>query len=200
MMPPRMNPFSSRFVEPGAMAYRFFGSVLLDELVQKLETHHGWGQIVGPHGSGKSTLLESLLPRLTGWNVCRFRLTMARQHLPEQFWSVARGKTVLVVDGFEQLHFWRKWQAKRHAQTVGAGLLITAHRDLGLPMIYQTGVTAEHAESLVEKLLPDRVQREIILKGYSLAERLQHHQGSLREVFFELYDRWEAWQRSVTAH
>ena len=61
---PRVNPFSTRFVEPGAIAYRFPNADGLAALVRRLDETGGWGQLVGPHGSGKSTLLASLLPAL----------------------------------------------------------------------------------------------------------------------------------------
>ncbi len=60
------NPFSTRFVRPGALAYRFPPGESAATLVERLAAS-GWrGQIVGPHGSGKSTLVAALgetLPR-----------------------------------------------------------------------------------------------------------------------------------------
>ncbi|TWU48491.1 hypothetical protein Poly51_43890 [Rubripirellula tenax] len=71
----RSNPFCTRFVRPGALAYRFdCGSKdgvksdvradntdedAFDSIVRYLKSSRV-GLIVGPHGSGKSTLLASL--------------------------------------------------------------------------------------------------------------------------------------------
>ncbi len=61
----RDNPFSTRYIQPGAIPYQFFGTESADQLVKRFQTElNGRGAIIGPHGSGKSTLLESLVPQL----------------------------------------------------------------------------------------------------------------------------------------
>ena len=72
---PRSNPFSTRFVRPGAVPYLFAPGQSADGLVRRL-AGFGWrGQIIGPHGSGKSTLLAALAEPLAragrrSWTVC----------------------------------------------------------------------------------------------------------------------------------
>lgn len=89
---PDHNPFSVRFVQPGAIPF-FFDPNLLDRfraespaafhrffidavstrrdascwigcqfLVDRFERFHGRAQVVGPHGAGKSTLFSSIRP------------------------------------------------------------------------------------------------------------------------------------------
>lgn len=74
------NPFATRFVRPGALAYRFASqdregatredrpgegsdAQRLASIADRLTTCRV-GLIVGPHGTGKSTLLDSLDPHL----------------------------------------------------------------------------------------------------------------------------------------
>jgi len=76
------NPFSSRFVRPGSIAYRFSGdwdeATVGGQLLQ-WSTRNFAASIVGPHGTGKSTLLHTLAPYLAtaGYELLWFRLSQA---------------------------------------------------------------------------------------------------------------------------
>jgi len=193
---PRVNPFSTRFVQPGAIPFRFptFPSPDgLAALVLRLGETRGWGQIIGPHGSGKSTLLAALLPVLSDWRVCHIKLnTTDRRLLPEVFDPPKPG-ALLVIDGFEQLGFLSRWRVKRHCRKHGCGLLVTAHTSMGLPDLYRTAVTPRAAAEVVAELAPESsTDFAGFLDGFDIPARLRAHHGSLREVLFELYDRWEA--------
>ena len=61
---------------------------------------------------------------------------------------------------------------------------------MGLPTLHRTDVNAATAADLIAGLLPPG--GEWVLEGFDIAARLRHHRGSLRDVLFELYDRWEA--------
>src|SRR5262245_49587973 len=58
------NPFSTRFIRPGAIPFIFSAGESAESLVDHLRVNNWRGQIIGPHGSGKSTLLAALLPAL----------------------------------------------------------------------------------------------------------------------------------------
>lgn len=178
---PRVNPFSTRFVEPAAVPYLFPDGVTAADLVRRLAESGDRGQIVGPHGSGKSTLLAALLPHLTGRHV---RLNEAEPTLPADVWELP-AEHLLVIDGFEQLGY----RTRRRLRYRPGGLLVTAHRPMGLPTLYRTDVPAETAARVVDRLLPPDGRG--LLDGYDLVARLRARRGSLREVLFELYDRWE---------
>jgi energy-coupling factor transporter ATP-binding protein EcfA2 len=183
-----VNPFSTRFTQPGAIAFRFSSPDGLAGLVSKLEATNGWGQIVGPHGSGKSTLLASLLPALTGWTVRHVRLDTSHRTLPPDLFDAPDPGSLLVIDGFEQLGVLSRFRVKRHCRLHGCGLLVTAHRSVGLPDLHRTNAAA-HAADLIAALVPPG--GGWALDGFDIAARLRHHRGSLRDVLFELYDRWE---------
>ena len=181
------NPFCTRHVRPGAIPFRFPEGLDATALVDRLEAN-GWrGQIVGPHGSGKSTLLEALLPELRRRRaVVRVELHDCERRLPAEAWAAGEG-TLLVIDGYEQLGWWTRWRVRRHWRA----LLVATHRGQGLPDLYRTGVTAELAGAIVRELHEDEVP--------DLGRMLASHRGNLREVLFELYDRYEAMRR-VTHH
>lgn len=185
---PRVNPFSVRFVEPGAIPYHHPGG--LTELAKRFEAAGGWGEIVGPHGSGKSTLLASLLPHLTGWTVRRVRLTTSERALPVDLWPLPGPRPLLVIDGFEQLGWLMRRRVMRVCRRAGAGLLVTTHRSVGLPLLHRTDVTPAALTWVLARLLP--ADAAAMLSGFDAAVRLRAHRGSLRDVLFELYDRWEA--------
>jgi hypothetical protein len=186
---PRGNPFSTRFVRPGAIPYRFADGTDAAAVVTRLERQGWWGQIVGPHGSGKSTLLATLLPELRRRRaVVTVELHADRRRFPD----LAGGpdSTLLAVDGYEQLSWWTRRRVQRYCRRWGWGLLVTAHGDPGLPALLRTGVTPALARTLVEGLLTEK-QREMFAK-VDLAQGLARHHGSLREILFELYVLFEA--------
>lgn len=186
---PRSNPFSTRFVRPGAIPFRFPQGEDAATLVARLERQGWWGQIVGPHGSGKSTLLATLLPELRRRRtVISVALHADERRLPANVWT-ASGAILLVVDGYEQLGWWSRQRLQGHCRRRQCGLLVTTHRSLGLPDLFRTCVTPALAQALIEGLLPK--EHRPLLSDRDLERHLARHRGSLREVLFELYDHYE---------
>ncbi len=186
---PRVNPFSTRFVQPGAIPYRFPTHDGLTALIDRLKSTGGWGEIVGPHGSGKSTLLVTLLPLLSAWRVQHVLLNTSHRTLPAELFDVPEPGSLLVIDGFEQLGVLTRYRVKGHCRRHACGLLVTAHHSMGLPELSRTNVAPETAAEMIASLVPPG--GEWVLDGFDVTARLRHHRGSLREVLFELYDRWE---------
>jgi hypothetical protein len=104
-------------------------------------------------------------------------------------WSAPTPPALLVVDGYEQAGWWARRWLRAHCRRVGMGLLVTAHRDMGLPGLYQTDVGPDLARAVVEGLLAE--DQRGVLAGVDLGRELRRHRGSLREVLFGLYDRYE---------
>lgn len=97
--------------------------------------------------------------------------------------------TQIVLDGCEQLTWWQRLRLRWHCRRRGAGLLVTAHRDLGLPPLWRTETNAELAQRLVARLLGEG---NADWPGAERVERLlAEHRGNLREVLFALYDLYE---------
>jgi hypothetical protein len=97
--------------------------------------------------------------------------------------------SILVIDGYEQLGRWRRWCFARGFGLRGCGLLVTAHTDCGLPTIYRTSPDLKMVERLIEYALPPhggRICRDDVERAW------RRNAGNVREVFFELYDRFEA--------
>jgi hypothetical protein len=192
---PALNPLSTRCVRPGAVAYQFEPGPRLNQLLDRLRDTGGWGQIIGSHGSGKSTLLHTLLPRLAdaGLEPLVFTLRDRQRRLPEGWRRDADAMTgtrrMLVVDGYEQLSFIARWNLKRTCRGRGWGLLITAHQPQGLPTLYRTRTTPQLAQLLVGQLLEDQ---PITLSAAEIHESFRRCGGNLRDVFRELFDRYEA--------
>ena len=186
-----MNPFSTRFVRPGALPYFFPPGRSAEQLAAKLGAQ-GWrGQIVGPHGSGKSTLLAALAPWIerAGRKVILCALHDGERRLPisKQQRSALSSASLLVVDGFEQLGAFSRWRIARMCRRRGCGLLATAHADVGLPELYCTATNVELARRVVEALTPhDRA-----ISADDVERAFAAHRGDLREALFGLYDLYE---------
>jgi len=193
------NPFSASRVRPGAIPFHFSDQQSLDSLIERLESHHWWGQIVGPHGSGKSTLMASLRQTLAdaGHGLVIVELHDRQRRLPvdwEQVRPAKSGKNVVViVDGFEQLTRINRWRLKRHCRHKGQGLVVSTHQSVGLPTLYETQTSLETFACLVRSLMQDHPQ---LITAADVAECFSAGQDNMREMLFDLYDRYEQRRRN----
>jgi hypothetical protein len=183
------NPFSSRFIRPGAIPYRFQAGARIETVLNRLRDCNGQGAIVGPHGSGKSTLLCTLVPELSrrGWQTTVLTLHDRERWLPHG-WMPSGTQQFIVVDGFEQLNFISRWWLRATCRARRWGLLVTAHGPMGLPVVHRTETSPELLASLVREITPDtgrRLSKDALTGAYSRS------QGNLREAFFGLYDLYE---------
>jgi hypothetical protein len=182
------NPFSTCRTRPGAIPYRFPPGLSAATLLERLRAN-GWrGQIIGAHGTGKSAFLATLLPAIeqSGHPALLVELHDGARRLPLDLGraGLAPG-SVLVVDGYEQLGFWSRWSLRRFCRRQGLGLLVTAHRPVGLPDLFHTATTPELAQALARHLLGPRhdlIRPEEVLRQFELRG------GDLRDVWFDLYD------------
>jgi hypothetical protein len=195
------NPFATRFTRPGAIEFLFTGKDSLATLVERLREQAWWGEIVGPHGSGKSTLLAALIPELTaaGRMVVAGRIRSAASagtaHGPSdqldpaelfQQSSTWTGKTQLVLDSYEQLSWWSRRRLESLVRRRGAGLVVTTHRSLGLPLLWQTQPSLPLAQEIVARLTPD----DQTINSSDVAQAYEQCGGNLRETLFALYDTY----------
>jgi energy-coupling factor transporter ATP-binding protein EcfA2 len=187
------NPFSTKHVRPGAIEYLFHQGESAEGLIDKLAAAAWRGAIVGPHGSGKSTLLETLAPKLRerGREVVRFTLRAGEHRLPIERGEARRwnAATQVVVDGYEQLAWLSRCWLQSACRRASCGLLVTSHRRLRIPTLFDADTTLETAERVVRQLAAPQT---VPLQPDQLAQLHQKHGGNLREVLFELYDLCES--------
>ena len=183
------NPFATRFIGPGAIDYLFPPGISPDSLAVELQRNNWRGSIIGPHGSGKSSLLAALRPALEQLGrAIVFQQLQGGQRaldwpaLAPRTWTK---QTLVIVDGYEQLSRWQRWQLHARRWQRGAGLLVTAHQPVRLPLLFMTKPTLELALGIVQRLLPESDDR--ILPA-DVAEAYTQQQGNLREMLLSLYD------------
>ncbi len=191
----RSNPFSTRYIRPGAMRFLFSGGETAASLVASLAAQNWRGQIVGPHGSGKSTLLAALQQHLSasGRRVRHITLRDGQRTMPRGWVreALAHDANLMIVDGYEQLSVWSRCWLQLVCWRRGWGLLVTTHADVGLPMLYQTVSDLDIAQAVVKELLksdPMPGAAAHVEAAYRAAK------GNLREALFLLYDVWESRQ------
>ena len=184
------NPFSTRFIRPGAIPFVFPEGQAAQSLIELLAANRWCGQIIGPHGSGKSTLLATLIPALmaAGRRVQHIALHQGEHRLPRIERSTLGADTQLVIDGYEQLSWWGRRRVKAMCQRHGAGLLVTAHSDMGLPLVFQTQPSPQLAQTIVEKIVPADSTR---LSTDDINRAFEATGGNLRETLFRLYDVYQ---------
>jgi energy-coupling factor transporter ATP-binding protein EcfA2 len=180
------NPFATRFIRPGAIEYLYPAGQSGEALVEQLRAQNWQGQIIGPHGSGKSTLVAALAAALAaaGRKVVQIK-GQEPQAIDDK---VLDTSTQVIVDGFEQLSWWAKWKMKQHCRRQGAGLLVTAHSDMGFPTLVRTEPSLELACAVVGRLLPagdNAIESEEIARAYEAVG------GNIREMLLSLYDVYQ---------
>jgi hypothetical protein len=178
--------------------YQFPAGESAAEVIARLRAARWRGQIIGPHGSGKSTLLAALVPELSqqAGGVVVARLQADARELPRcidealEYNAPAVPRRLLVIDGYEQLSRWSRLWLQRRCRCVGHGLLVSAHRPLlALRVVYRTQVDPDMAWRVVRHLLRGEA---CPFTPEDLAGRLAAKGGNLRELLFDLYDRYEA--------
>jgi energy-coupling factor transporter ATP-binding protein EcfA2 len=191
---PPGNPFASRHVRPGAVPFLFPDGTTLDDVIARLRGNAWRGEVVGPHGSGKSTLLAALAGALPAAGAAPLAVVQPGgcAKLPAEPWAAVRTPAppggpvpVLLLDGTERLGWCERRRLTATCRAGGWGLVVTAHRSLGLPALYRTRVTPALAARVVARLVaggPDEAE---------LAARLRRHGGDLRAVLVGLYDDFE---------
>jgi hypothetical protein len=194
---PEDNPFASRRIRPGAISFLFPPGESVEQLLARLESNGGWGQIIGPHGSGKSALLATLIPALesAGWHVMLVALHDGQRKLPPPLPHLPESDPprLLVIDGYEQLGRWERAKAKRLCRKHEWGLLVTAHGPVKLPDLFRTEPSPALARRIVDQLigrLRVEISEEILQQLYA------EHCGDLRELLFSLYDQYEQQRRN----
>jgi len=187
------NPFSTRCVRPGAVPFLFPDDEDVQRLVGRLRERGWWGAVLGPHGSGKSALLATLVEALKRLprRVLRVELHDRERRLPDHARrTLARDPPEqLVVDGYEQLGRLARWRLRRTCRRRGLGLLVSAHRPVGLPELYRTRVDLDLARRLVEHL---QAGYEPHVAGDDVVVAHGRHGDNLRELLFALYDLYES--------
>jgi hypothetical protein len=191
------NPFASHRVRPGAIPYIFRDGESAAALVDRLRSSRWWGEVVGPHGSGKSTLLHTLVPaiRAAGREV-RWLRFQGGTLIDSQMMSFSLPRSVVVIDGFEQLSWFERLRWRLLCRWWRSGLLVTAHQPVGLPALYETQVDGQLAQH-VSRVLLDANSHEISTCEISLA--FAASPGNLRDALFRLYDVFEQRRRGSNA-
>jgi hypothetical protein len=208
------NPFATRCIRPGAIEYLFDEGQSAESLVEALAASGWWGQIVGPHGSGKSTLLAALAPVLAAagrravWRVARgsgagdrewgVSGPVPRAVAPSEAHGAVAAQapdaaTQVIIDGYEQLSWWSRRQVAWLCRRCGAGLLVTAHRPLGLPTLLTTLPREQLAQRVVQRLLP---AGDTTVSQADVAAAFAASGGNLRETLFALYDVYQLRRQS----
>jgi hypothetical protein len=185
------NPFATRWMRPGALAYRFPAGQSVERLVETLRANRWRGEITGPHGCGKSTLLAALLPALreAGREPLLQTLHDGQRRLPRELTDAAwTPRTQVIVDGYEQLGRLARARLKRRSRRAGCGLLVTAHAPAGLPELARVAPDLETVVQLVAHLLG---QSSAPIAREEIARRFAAREGNVRDVLFDLYDLYE---------
>jgi len=185
-----LNPFRVSRLE--ALRFRFPPGENWESLETRLAHHGGRGAVIGPRGSGKTTLLEEWAQRRrkSGKRILKIRLNTERRIISSAYIQAVRRdpQAEVFLDGAEQLSF-RAW--RRFLSDIGKArvLIITSHRAGRLPLLLRTGMTPMLARDIVKELLEGEETPSI---AALLPDLLRQHEGNLREVLLELYDRTAA--------
>lgn len=200
------NPFRTAAVRPGSIP--FHNESAIEPLAVELHRRRV-GQIVGRHGSGKSTLVAALANRISHdfehiLRVCLVKPVQAewrtayrhRRQVAKsidaaviQAMSTPHQRSLIIVDGAEQMRSWNYWRFLRRIRRSGIACLLTSHRPLmQVPVLFQTRLRPD----MIHDLTLNQVQRSSPIVGglvrRDLSMRDLESVENLRDYWFELYD------------
>ena len=203
------NPFATRYTKPGAIPYMFADGESCSRIVHDFERSGLQGQIVGRHGSGKSTLLYAVAKQLAhrSYNVRHLRIqpkakgrSLAAKHVfatnGQSTVSTCDSKNtrrVYLIDGFEQLNRIHRLLTIRWIAAQNSGVIVTTHRNTGLPTLFETRDHFGSFRRVVDWLQVGSgksMPLELISDCYSTAKQ------NTREALFCLFDRYAEMERS----
>lgn len=202
------NPFATRYTKPGAIPFLFADGESCSEIVHDFERAGLQGQIIGTHGSGKSTLLYMIAEQLRrcSYNVRHLRIRpkengcflMAMPFISTNGQPTAatcdskNTKRVYLIDGFEQLNRIHRLLTIRWIATQNSGVIVTTHRTVGLPTLFETRDDFGSFRRVVDWLQAKSeksIQLELIRDCYLAAKQ------NTREALFCLFDRYAEMKR-----
>lgn len=178
------NPFSGGRFAPGELPWLADDPCEIERLADRALASGARHQVLGVHGSGKSTLLAHLARsgERRGADVVRFRGSHGVPVGALAALAGARTPRVVFVDEVGELGLAGFVLVRAIAAALGASLVASTHRDLGLPTLLHARVSRTTAARVIAHLAPDAAV------PCDVDRRLLRHGGNLREVLFELYD------------
>lgn len=186
------NPFSARFVRPGVIPYIFPPGCSLESVYEVFLKNQRLGAVIGPHGAGKSAFITALTDWMeTNSQPClQLELHDGQRTLDQTTWQQLETlhDTVVTVDGYEQLSAWSRYQLRRVCRKKHLGLIVTAHSDIELPLLYAPEPNEDLAWQIVQYLL---ARGDALITREDVQVSFSRHQGNLREMLFDLYDLYE---------
>lgn len=187
------NPFSAARFKPGVIPWLGEGEAALERLFARAIAPRAVHQVRGAHGSGKTTLLTHLEAHARREGVRALRFRGGRGAPLAQIWALFRAPPapaprLLLVDEREELSALSFFAVKALAAMFGASIVMSVHRDFGVPTLHACHVDAATAAQIVARLAGPLASPS----HAEIEERLVAHDRNLRNVLFELYDRAEA--------
>jgi len=200
------NPFSSRFIQPGAIEYEFFERDSIQSLSDRfLALRSRRGMIVGPHGTGKSTLLDALhkdlLIRCPDVSLVHERFSRTPDSSSGQRVSTSDWPrdSIVILDGYEQVSLWSRWWIQTACWQKRIRLLVTAHQPLrSFDLLWRTSVDEQSAEWIVRHMLQLSNQEDweatlpLLLSSKEWSDSRARHGQNIRETLFDMYDWWQS--------
>ena len=195
------NPFSTRFVQPGAIPW-LATDISLRAVLFRLYDVDNRAIICGPHGSGKSTILSHLasVAQREGLKVhcLRIRSWIDAIRVMRVFATINPKQSLVSVDSWELLGF-LGWFLCQFADFRGLCVVVTVHERPwwnNWHVLLHTIADDKTFSLLVHELMTKYAgSKTIEFSGAMLRDVFQRHSGNLREGFFELYDHYERQSR-----
>lgn len=180
------NPFATCWTRPSSVPYVPCSAASVADCLDSLRANNWRGQIIGPHGVGKSTLLRSIAAAASERGI---PTVLVRADRGQRLTLTGSANQLVLVDSFEVLSRWRQHRLRRRR----GGLVVTTHRDAGLPTLARLSPSLTDAQRLFRALC-QRASTPVTLEDLSQSYRA--HSGNLREVWFDLYDLHERLTRN----
>ena len=189
------NPFCTHWITPSSCEFhqRFDGE--LQHVIQTMIDSGYRGQIAGPHGVGKSTLMHQICKQLKMEGLNPVQMNLDLQLVGNSNKEIPVKNCIWVIDRFESLTRRQQSRIIKHTKRQSIGLLVTAHRQLSLPVVARLSPDVDHAIAVVRNL-QSRVGK-VYLDDDDVRQLWSECQNDLRELLMACYDKWQERSRAL---
>ena len=188
------NPFCTHWITPSSCEFnqRFNGEI--QHVMQTMLDFGCRGQIMGPHGVGKSTLMHRICKQLKMEGLNPVQMNLDFQLVGNSNKKLLVKNCIWVIDRFESLTRRQQSRVIKHTKRQRIGLLVTAHRQLSLPVVARLSPNLDHAIAVVRNL-QSRFGK-VYLSDDDVRRLWPECQNDLRELLMACYDKWQEHSRT----
>lgn len=181
------NPFETRWIRPDRLEYVTIQQKSVPELLEQALDHEKPMEIVGPHGVGKTTLAYSLHREATNRKIDAQLIRCGQSGFDKIRKSLQITGKLTILDEYEKLTRWQRFQVKRLTRKSQGKLIVVAHQTQGYSLLVNLQPDLQAIKAVVKSLQLTHNFPELVQES-DVDSLMRQCRQDCREVLFACYD------------